>query len=121
MEDPLVSLLVCPYCRGAKYNRHEKPPEITQAFWDKTVGPLGLCLLCKGHGKVGQSLFNEAGETGVFFLKAIDPPRILASCMEGRCRKWADATKFFDPEGMKAKHAIIRCPSGHEMEFELCP
>ena len=114
-----MSLLVCPYCRGGKFNRHDKPAEISAEFWDRQCGPLNLCLLCKGHGKIGQGLFNESGETGVVFLKTVTtPPKVLVSCPAKGCRKWADATPFFSP-GPEARLSTVRCPDGHAMELEV--
>ncbi len=112
-----MSLLVCPYCRGTKFNRHDRPPEISAEFWEKQVGPLNLCILCKGHGKIGQGAFNEAGEVGVVFLKAINPDRILVSCTAKGCRLWHDATAFF-----RGRRTIsVVCPAGHALELEVAP
>jgi len=117
-----MSLIVCPYCRGQKFNRHDKPEEITVEFWEKLAGPLNLCLLCKGHGKIGQEAFNAVGELGIVFLKTkTEPRKVLASCTTKGCRAWLDVTIFFSDRIHAREGISAQCSAGHAMVLELIP
>lgn len=119
-------MIVCPYCKGEKFNRHDPPPGMRAIRWEELVGPLRTCLLCKGSGKIAQEIFNRSaiGDlTGVVFCSTLDGKK-WASCMEPGCRCWLDVTPFFGTQerGIRVGDFVAKCASGlpnHVMRFSI--
>lgn len=116
-------MIVCPYCKGGRFNRHDAPPGMSSEGWERITGPLGECALCKGAGKLSQDAFNAAlvvDGTALLFASTKDG-RSWFGCPRDGCRLWLDATVIFGrgERGIHVDDFRLRCPAGHETLIEI--
>jgi len=127
----------CPYCKGTKKFRHERPANVSDKWWFNMVGQLYSCPLCKGDGFLERPMDHLIVDTGLLFIKTLDQ-RVMVGCTEGNCTKWVDATDAFQrPEAprhvgidivprQKSANVPIKkfegkCPNGHDIVIEITP
>jgi hypothetical protein len=127
----------CPYCKGTKKFRHERPANVSDKWWFNMVGQAFRCALCKGAGVIDRPMDHLIVDTGLIFIKTLDN-RVMVGCPDGTCQKWVDATDAFNKPRQQRhvgleitpqqKMASVpqrkfegRCPNGHDVVIEIAP
>lgn len=126
----------CPYCKGTKKFRHERPANVSDRWWFSMTGQAGRCALCKGAGVLDRPMDSLVLDTGLIFIKTLEG-RVMVGCPDGSCNKWVDATDAFT--GKASSHVGLdvvpqpkvasvpvrsftgKCSNGHDITIDITP
>ena len=125
-------LTPCPYCKGTKKFRHERPANVSDRWWFKMVGQAFTCPLCRGSGVADRPLDSLVIDSGLIFIKTLDN-LVQVGCPDPSCKLWIDCTEAFSSRDSSNEVGLgkrwnvptgdftAKCMAGHDLTITITP